>query len=250
MDFSPANGTEAWFAAEQITPGLVWDYPPSNVPLYLWEDIAQGENIADPGSCPYTTIDGNALTWVSNCRSQDGYEWSGKVTQTEWEEDDLRWTLWEFDLEIIGDVEDPSFDRLTLDGKLYVALGDGESLDRSVQVNARAGIEGFWSQQSSIDQREAAWADWVNTGRYEQVPSENGNVHLFSGNVELGSLGGFQYKTSELQEVSTCPGEPSGSLEIVSDTDNLQLQFNGAEGCDQCADLIRDGEFAGQACAG
>ena len=49
----------------------------------LWEDVLLGENIADSGTCPYLVADGPETSWRTNCRSQDGFNWSGFVSRVE-----------------------------------------------------------------------------------------------------------------------------------------------------------------------
>jgi len=238
------NGNDAWFAAEQFTPQLEWGYPGVDIPLYLW-DLVQGLNIADEHGCPYTTADGQSTTWRSDCRSQNGYEWTGEVTRS-WGETGggLTWTRWDMDLEIIGDNDDPTFDRLTLRGSMRNLQGDGGELVQALQVNMIAGVDGYWERRDVNDGREAAWNDWVLTARYELL---QGDEHRFEGTTDLGELGGLSFQTHSLVVESGCAGEPRGILELHASED-VQLSFEGLADCDRCASYAVDGEFAGQAC--
>jgi len=239
------NGADAWFAAAQFTPRLDWDLPASDVPLYLW-DLVQGLNIADEHGCPYTVAEGKSTTWRSDCRSQNGYQWTGEVTRS-WGETGagLAWTRWDMDLEVLGDVDDPSFDRVTLQGSVRNLEGQGGELVRAVQVNMRAGIDGYWERRSVGDEREAAWADWVVTGRFEQL---QGDVYRFEGAADLGELGGLGFHANPLTLQEGCVGEPAGTLELNANQ-AVELYFEGLDDCDRCASYAVDGEFAGQACA-
>lgn len=241
--FVIGNGDDLWFAAEQFVPELRHTYPASSIPLYVWEEIAMGENIADIGSCPYTIVEDGAQVWRSDCRSQEGYEWSGEVSVDEWEDSTGRWTRWDMDLEIIGDIEDPAFDRLTLDGSIAFVAGDGEELVRGVQANMLTGLDGWFEQHNVTDQRESAWQDWVVTGRYEEYPEG----HSFAGAVDLGELGGMTFEADGLDTVTSCPAEPKGDLYIQADREAI-LEFDGSDSCNRCGDMVMEGEFAGQAC--
>ncbi len=241
--FEIGNGTELWFAAEQFVPELAHTYPASSIPLFAWEEVALGQNIADVGSCPFTYIEDGAQIWDSDCRSQEGYEWAGEVAVSEWEDDTGRWTRWDMDLEIIGDVEDPSFDRMVLDGSFVFVAGDPEVLTRAVQSNIRVGLDGWFERHSVADGREEAWQDWVLTGRYEETP----DGHHFAGDVDLGNLGGLHFESDGLVKTSACPVEPRGEVHIEAD-DDVVIEFDGDSSCNRCGDMVVDGTFSGQAC--
>ena len=245
--FSFDSPDELWFAAEQIVPGLAMDFPASGVPLSLW-DLAQYENIADIGSCPYSVVVDESLVWkTGGCRSQGGYEWTGELAEREgqlsghegWKE-----YRWEMGLEIVGDIEDPTFERLTLDGDLRVVRGDGESLEVAVQVNAQAGVDGYWERVNITDARERAWADWVMTARFEQ----SGTGVKMEGLVDLGELGGLAFQADALIDNPSCSGEPDGTLTLFLNETEHRLTFDGSTSCDRCVDLSIDGEFAGRSC--
>ena len=114
--YALTGGDEAWLAAAQLLPDQLWADPGYELPLAIWDRIYDDESIADEGSCPYIVADGPTLTWVSNCRSQEGYDWSGTVSRTEDETDGRPTTLWEMDLEIIADTDFPRFSHIKLSG--------------------------------------------------------------------------------------------------------------------------------------
>ena len=195
------------------------------------------------GSCPFTYIEDGAQIWDSDCRSQEGYEWVGEVAVSEWEDDTGRWTRWDMDLEIFGDIDDPSFERMVLDGSFVFVAGDPEVLTRAVQSNIRVGLDGWFERHSVADEREEAWQDWVLTGRYEETPEG----HHFAGAVDLGNLGGLRFEGDDLVKTSACPVEPRGDVRIEAD-DSVVIEFDGDSSCNRCGDMLVDGTFAGQAC--
>ena len=255
--FVVANGTDAWFAAEHVAPLIAWDFPATEQPWFLW-DLVQGENIADQSTCPYTQADTSAgtKTWMSDCRSREGYEWTGEVRQTvpsdsgdplPWEptiDDEWAWERWDYDLQIIGDIEDPAFDRLTIKGTVFFINGDDVDLVKAAQVNIRIGIDGYWEALHVGDEREQSWNDLLLTGRWEHLV---GDTHHFAGTADLGELGGFAFQSEGLTLQDTCSGEPKGTLDITTD-DDVTLTFQGSDECDRCASLAINGEYAGRAC--
>ena len=254
-DFAPADGPTAWTAAEQLVPGLTWSQPAIEVPLYLWEDVALSDDVGDEGSCPYTTLSDNGdgsstTTWHSNCRSTDGYEWSGSVDETKWSEDDLsgvRWTRWDFALDILGDNDDPDFTELHLHGVVWSGAGEGQLLVRAAQVNVQAGIDGYWEQLSIVDEREQAWHDLVLSGRWEQTTDGTTDSHRLVGAAVVGELGGLGFEALELRESAICPGEPTGDLDLSGSSEAI-IRFDGETSCDRCGDLFIDGDRQGSAC--
>ena len=242
--FEFGNGDGAWLAAEHIVPDVYLDMPPVDIPVFLWE-MVQAANIADEGSCPYVTASGATMTWKSDCRSQDGYEWSGQLSETSWTDSSGRWKQWTMDLEIIADVENPSFERMTLQGE-YVDLtaDDIDGLDRAVQANLREGVDGYWEQQSVAQDKEAAWADIVITGRWELRSDRSARMN---GTLDLGEYSGLSFSSESLEQQDSCTGEPKGTLTLEA-SQTAVLEFEGASDCDRCASFSLDGEFSGQAC--
>ena len=156
----------AWTAAEHVVPDLRWTWPATNVPLFLWTELLMGDNVSDPGTCPYLTADGSAETWRTDCRSQDGYDWDGTYTLDETEQGS--WTVFDYDfaLDVASDVENRAFDRVALAGAMSYVDGDGAPLVRSSQSNLVMEVGGYWSRGFE-DVLEQAWQHLAITGRWE-----------------------------------------------------------------------------------
>lgn len=242
--FAFEHNDDGWFAAQHIVPRLEWEYPVVTIPLYLWNEVAYGENIADPGSCPYLNTHDGTDTWVSNCRSQDGYIWAGEFAKTAWDDEFGRWTRYDMDLEITADVDRPQFEQLKLEGVVYTVVGDGDELQLGAQVNAIAGIDGYWEKRSVVDDKEISWDSWALTGRVE---TDGGGRTTLEGQAELGALGGLSFHSDGLDKVDTCAAEPDGKM-VLSGATEITLAFDAKDTCNFCADLQIDGEFKGQSC--
>jgi hypothetical protein len=242
--FEFGNGDAAWLAAEHLVPEVYLDMPPVDIPVLLWE-MLQGANIADEGTCPYITASGATITYKSDCRSQDGYEWTGELSETQWEDESGRWKQWTMDLEVIADVENPSFDRVTLRGDFVDLIADDvEGLDRAVYANLRAGADGYWERQSVVQDREGAWNDYVISGRWER---RSDSTSRMEGTLDLGEYSGLRFSSESLKHSDSCAGEPKGALTLEA-SQTAVLEFEGVSDCDRCASFSVDGEFAGQAC--
>ena len=188
---------------------------------------------------------GATVTWKSGCRSQDGYEWTGELSETQWEDESGRWKQWTMSIEIIADVESPSFSRMTLEGDFVDLTADSiDGLERAVHANLRAGVDGYWEQQSVASDREAAWADYVISGRWER--GSDGRSKM-AGSLDLGEYGGLRFESESMLHQDSCTGEPKGTLELTSNQ-TATLEFEGADDCDRCASFSLNGDFAGQAC--
>ena len=246
--FAPANGAEVYSALEQALPGLLYSTPMTEVPLSLWE-LAQNDNIADMGSCPYSQADGDTITWkTGDCRSRGGYNWSGELAEiTHARDPDTGYQAygWDLSLSIEGDVDNPSFDALTLQGALRFTLGDEEGLARAAQVNAIAGVQGYWERISVADPRAIYWDSWAFSGRMQALESGEARVE---GKVDLGAAGGFALSADGLVLDADCPAEPDGRVTIETGASTIVVDFDGATACDRCADYSVDGAFAGRAC--
>jgi len=233
----------AWFAAEQVLPDLAREAPASTLPLQLWEEIYDDESIADSGSCPYLVAEGATLSWVSNCRSQEGYEWSGSVSLTEWEEDGREWDLWELDIEVLGREESSAFERVFAHGSVLQVTGGGDDLLQATQVNYRAGAEGFSRLGVTDDQQELAWEDLHHSGRVEE---HRDGLTVVEGSVSLGTLGGFSYESlGGMSWTAGCGSEPIGTLSLGPST---ILDFDGKGSCDHCAEMSVGGDEVEAAC--
>ncbi|HCH65964.1 MAG: hypothetical protein CL927_18485 [Deltaproteobacteria bacterium] len=226
-----------WFVAAHFLPGIDWDDPSIDIPLFLFDSVAMDPGVANPGSCPYEQLDANQTTWRSDCRSTQGYEWQGSLVQTRWTEGELEYTRWDSDLAIVPDIDDPEFDRLSIEGAMvYVRGGDGE-LERATQANVEVSLEGFWERSSLSDPREQAWARWAWTGR-DELRSDG--LHRIDGTAYLEGVGSVSVTTSDLEESAACPASPTGSV-AVEGQQTVTLRFHGATDCRSCADASADG---------
>lgn len=242
MDLSAPN--TAYLAAEQLIPGLDWDQPGIMIPKELWAAVMR-PTVSDDGSCPVAEIAGSAKVYRSyGCRSSQGYEFSGDVTEDRWEASGWSWERYDFDLDVVGDAEDVAFDRISLRGSVVFVDGRSDStLDEAVHVNVAAAAEGWLSRADLDDPREPLWRDWRVTARYER--SQDG-LQRIDGDAVLGSLGGLGFEADGL--TPGCAVVPDGDLRL-SGEQRAVLGFAGESDCRRCAGYLLDGEDAGQACS-
>lgn len=235
-----------WLAAEHVLPSLWWSIPASNIPLYLWEDVLSGEDVMDVGSCPYLTLQDDMTTWSANCRSQEGYNWSGSVTVQA--TDDGTWTTqdWTFDLQVSSDREGRVFDKVTLEGRVRYIDGDDEPLTRHVQVDVHMEAPGYWAGAFKPE-LDAAWSDMNLTGTWEAQSTEKGESWQMEARADLGELGGFSLAGRDFRVEDDCAGEPKGEATLHG-ANKARLEFEGADACNGCAKLWLDGERAPNAC--
>ncbi len=239
-EFSPQT---AAFAFEHVVPGVVWGNPAKEMIETLWEYV-QAENISDPGICPYLTADGATITWKTNCRSAEGYDWSGTVTSVSWEEAGQNWEHWTFDVLIESDLEARKFDRIALTGQYYLAGADADlGVISHTQANYIIDGVGYW-EGAFKDDVEPAWHGLAVTGTWETW--DDGTL-LMDGLMDLGEFKGFHFTTEGLEGVNNCVREPKGELILRSES-TARLVFEGAGQCDGCAQLILDGERQNTAC--
>ncbi|MCB9758252.1 MAG: hypothetical protein H6739_00290 [Alphaproteobacteria bacterium] len=249
MDLSTPQA--AFFAAGHVAQEIDarWGFPATQIPLLLWEDVLLGENIADPGSCPYSVADGPETTWRTGCRSQDGYTWAGEVSKTTWEEDETGdWLHYTFDIDVSSDNEGRAFDRIAMSGEFYYLNGDSEPLARYAEANLRVEAEGYWAHNFE-DALEDAWSDLALTGRWQTLDEDGDAVHAFEAAADLGAYGGFAASTGELVDSGSCVAEPEGSIALEGDQ-SARLDFEGRDRCDGCAEFYLDGARGPNACRG
>lgn len=237
---SLADDASVWNAVDQIIPGMFWALPGHDIALTVFNTMLEDEGITDAGTCPYTTATGPTLTWVTNCRSQDGYTFSGTVDRTDGSTDGRDWRQWEFDLDVSPDTDFPDLDRVSLHGELVVTSGNGDdALLSALQVNMLVGVEGYLEAVNGTQTQQEMWQDWSLTARYEQHEASNGVQMLMEGSADLGSHGGLDFLSTDLLLPDTCPNEPDGTLTINGDA---SIVFDGSNGCDRCSTLEIDGE--------
>ena len=239
------GGETTWLAAAQIIPDQLWTAPGYELPLAIWEEVVDDESIADEGSCPYVIAEGPKLTWVSNCRSQDGYDWSGTVSRTDGEQDGRTTTLWELDIEIIADTDFPRFARVMMSGSVFITESGGELVE-GVQTNLITVVEDFESVAQGDDEQKQIWSTgWALSSRQEV---HTDGTLMIAGSTELGDRGGLSFFGTALSIDAACPGEPDGELTFTADA-TATLSLDGLSGlCDNCATLTLDGLDMGEVC--
>lgn len=239
-----ADNSAAYFAAAQVVPGLDWGAPAFELPDSLWA-LAQGDQLADLGSCPFSDRTATGERWSSDCRSRGGYAWRGGLETSEQRTGGLVIRRVDYDLHIEADVADPSFSALHIEGAAVFAYAEdeGELIDGG-QANVHVALEGLWAQQRADDPRELGWSDWAFMGRWER---QAGGLEL-EGLGRVGGAGSFGVEAAGLQLDTGCPDMPAGAL-AVQGAQALTFTFDPSGGCSSCADLQIDGEAAGEACA-
>jgi len=237
--FDPTDGAGLGAAFPQVLPGYAEaTVPAADVPLAIWE-IALHELVAEAGVCPYTTLDGAVTQYQTNCRSKHGYDWEGSVRVEPWEDGDTEGVRYDFDIEVVGDVDTPRFDSLRLDGVVVRVERDGVE---HVDVNLMAELLGYFqARQQPDDPRIASWADWRATGSVE-LDGEDLRVDL---GADVGGSGGFGLVGEGLAVGAGCPSEPTGEAWMA---DEVGVVFEGAAACDACA-TVTAGEASTAACA-
>lgn len=234
----PSDGDAAGLAFAAVMPG--WEgggLPPWDVPAAIWE-IALHERVADEGVCPFVTLDGGDATYQSGCRSKHGYEWEGTAKVTRSDEDGIERERWDYELSVVGDIDDARFERLSLQGAVARAV-DGDLTH--VDVNLQVELLGYFEARNVEDVRTTSWSDWRASGSIEQ----EGEAFALSLNADVGGSGGFTLAGEELSTSEGCPVEPTGTATMG---DGVEAHFEGAEACDACATII-DGEATTAACA-
>ncbi len=240
LGFDEADPTVTFFAAQHVVPGLYFGQsPPSEIALLLWDHL-QGDNISDEGICPALRADGATLVYTTGCRSAEGYNFSGTVEETEWEEEGQRWQRWAFDLVVDSDIEGASFRRIGLLGEIWYASANEElGLLGHTQTNLRIETEGYWTQKLHGENLELAWSELALTGIWETQEDPDGERHVFNGLADLGSFGGYEFSSEGLlDQPAKCVGEPKGSMELGE----ARLLFEGPGRCDKCAEATIDGD--------
>ncbi len=242
QDAAFGDGTDVWLAAAQVVPGIDWDQPMVDIPLFVWSEL-QTERLSDPGSCPYAALEGDATVYKSGCRTNEGYEWTGEVRTEEWEADGWQWRRWEFDLEVVADTDNPSLDRAAIEGAMVYVVAEEEGFDRGIQANIRVELDGYWERATAQDPREDAWTTLAYTGRDE---SDTEAQHRLDVDGELAGVGSFRLASDNLT-VGSCGVTPTGTADLSGSADST-LRFGDT--CARCVAWEGAGANAEQACGG
>ena len=236
--FDPANGDVLGAAFPELMPGWGGAMPTADVPLAIWE-IALHHLVAETGVCPSRTLDGATTTYESGCRSKHGYDWDGTVTVQAWEEEGREVERYDFDIQVVGDVDAPRFDSLALRGSLVHA--EGGVVDHA-DVNLQAELLGYFEARHLPDDPHiATWSDWQASGSVEQ----DGGAMLIDLAADVGGSGGFSLVAGDLAVDDACPVEPSGTARMSV---AVIANFEGPAGCDACANIESD-DGSVEACA-
>lgn len=222
--FDPADGDALGLAFATALPvfgegDLAW-----MVPVQVWA-ILQGDLVADNGICPYREVAGEGYAYTSNCRSSQGYEWTGTAAEAEWTDGTVARARLDFDLEVVGDAEGVAFDRIAVQGAAEHAVADDGTAH--TDINLLVEVEGYWETRAPNDPRLAAWTRWVQSG---SVEARAGEWHADLA-VEVGSPAGLRFE-GKLADEPACPVEVYGEASLGA---GIVATFDGVEGCDACA---------------
>lgn len=230
----------AWHAAAQVVPGVDWAIPGVELPLSLWASL-QVDRFWDEGSCPYTVTEGTATVYRSDCRTNEGYEWTGDVRVDDWEEDGWRWRRWDYELEVVADTDNPGFARIAIEGAAVMVDTDDSSFSRGVQANWRVEADEYWASQGT-DAREATWQTLAVTGRDEATDS---GVHRVDVAATAAGIGSYTLRSEALTLSSDCTVVPTGEAELEG---RQASTLTYGETCARCAGWDGEGASADQAC--
>ena len=236
--FAAADGDAIGLTFGQFLPGFAEGNPAWDVPTSILT-IAMDDLVADAGSCPYEVRDGDTSTFSSDCRSRDGYEWVGAIEDREWDDGEIARHAYAFDVAVTGDVADAQFSTLSLAGTVVLSTLDGVV---HTDVDLSASIVGYFEERGETDDAViAAMADWQASGSVESTDS----AILVEAAANVGG-GGSVPMSGALAVDGGCPIEPTGELDLSG---GVLATFDGANGCDACAEVESGGEAISQACA-
>lgn len=242
-DFSGGEGV--YFALSHVLPGMQFDEPSVDLPLHLFEGLALQADVADEGSCPYSQVEDGATVWRSDCRSSNGYEWTGGMRLEAWEQGGVELRRWDFDLAVVGGEDRHSFDSLRLEGAVvYGRGGDEDTLVTGIQGNIISGLSGHWSRAGDTDPREASWREVGWSGREELLDSGSRRM---AGTASVAGVGSFSVDSAALSVDPACSLGPAGEVRIGGQQD-IDATLYGADDCRQCAGVVVDGQPAAESC--
>jgi hypothetical protein len=234
--FDPTDGDGVGLAMANVLPVFGTLDDTDNPALATFTDvwaILQGETVRDEGQCPFDRVENDGTSiHEGDCRSSDGYEFTGSLSERSWEDDGAARYRVESDLEVVGDTESAAFDRIRIAGKLEVAEPDSGDVELHLDVNLHIEVEGYWEQRGP-DPRADAWRSWTATGAIE----ERADGWRADVAAEVGDLDGLTLASSSLVETTTCPVEFVGTLDL-GDASTAELE--GVDSCDGCARVVTD----------
>ncbi len=233
--FDPADGDATGLALDQVLPVFGNPVPLWEAPLFVLE-LLRRDNVRSEGDCPFERIQEDGATlYEGDCRSSYGYEFAGDLAEHEWTEDGVDRHRIEADVEVEGDVDDPLFERVVLQGAMERAVPEDGSIDAHYDVNLRLEVLGYWESRPGEEARATAWTEWVVSGTAEEVDGRWA-VDLAA---EVGGAGGMTVASGALTESGSCPIELDGEALLG---EGITATFAAAS-CDACADVAHaDGE--------
>ncbi len=216
--------------------------PAFDMPMDV-EALWHPEVVQDEGSCPYSEVLPDGTLYQSDCRSTDGYDFSGSLERRVWSASDGDYQSLDADFEVVGDVENADFGRILLRGMLAEVQPDQGDVVQHLDLNLHMEVEGYWELQKPTDPRLEAWKNWTLTGSLERHRDGGWLVDLA---VEIGGAGGFIARSSNLKKAEGCPVEMAGEILLSPE---LRLGLGGLSSCDRCVDVVQSDEVTGTACA-
>ncbi len=238
--FNPADGEGIGLALAFVLPAFGESAPVWSTPSEVWA-LLQLETVRDPGVCPFDRVDGGTTIHEGNCRSSDGYEFTGDVSERRWTEDGVERFRLEADVEVRGDTASALFDRVRLVGAIEEATPEEGSVDVHYDVNLELLVEGYWEARDPGDPRLAAWSSWIVSGSLEQI----GALWRADLAADIAGAGGLTMVSEALTE-SDCPIEHDGTVRLGA---GAEAAFEGVDACDACARVTDDAGTETQACA-
>lgn len=224
--FDPEDGAALGLGFAYAVPVFgenpAWDTPDEVLALL------EPDTIRDPAACPIEQVDGDARIWMGDCRSSQGYEFTGQATRRTWVEDGVERTRWEGDLEVVGDREDPAFDRVHLAGFFEQSVPVAGTVTQHLDINLLVEVEGYWERHGASDPALEAWSRWVLTGSLEQRDT----FWVTDLAAEVGPFGGFRFDSAELDSDASCPVESVGVADLGA---GISAEVEGVASCDACA---------------
>lgn len=212
-------------AALAATLPLFGGNPTWDAPWDAWA-LQEGSTVQDEGVCPRTVVLDDGARYESDCRSTDGYEFSGAAESREWSADGMQRRRLELSMEVIGDGPDPEFDSLQLEGFLEQATPDSGTVVQHMDINLRLDVRGWFEERAPQDPRLTAWQGWAVTGSLEEYTDGRWQI-------DATIMSGGQGARVKAALEAGCPVELKG----LADLSGEQLQLNGADGCDACGEM-------------
>ena len=235
-----ADQQAVWLATEHLVPGFEWGSPSIQIPDEIWT-LVTGPAIADEGSCPYRILEGFTTTWRSECRSNEGYEWRGSLSEEDAPADDgsdvVRRT---YDIEVWATTDDRDFDRAEIRGTVIDIQPDGGDLLQHLEVDIRVSLEGWWSLRNDPDHEEV-WADLRWKGWAEAFAHGEDIRWAIDMDVQVGPHGVMRFGSESLVRGSRCDDEPDGTAEVLASA-STEFGFEGSRTCDRCVEYTAGGE--------